>query len=63
MGYRQWSAIHRLGFWVAVGLVLLLIWPTRWIIVSTSNRVYRIDRVTGCYQYATEQAWSRPWSC
>ncbi len=39
----------------------LLIWPTRWEIASTSERVYRIDRFTGCYQFATDTGWSRPW--
>lgn len=39
----------------------LLIWPTRWVIVSSSTHVYRVDRLTGCYQFATDTGWSRPW--
>ena len=50
-----------LGAVVAALLFGLLVWPTRWWLVSSSGRVYRVDRFTGCYQYATDTGWSRPW--
>jgi hypothetical protein len=47
---------------VLVALLLaLLVWPTRWVYVTTGATLYRIDRVTGCYQMATDRGWSRPW--
>lgn len=50
-----------LGVVFAIALFGLLVWPTRWVIASTSDRVYRVDRFTGCYQYTTDNGWSRPW--
>ena len=61
MGFRHWSPVQRLGVWVAIALVLLLVWPTRWRLIATDDRVYRVDRLTGCFQYATDSGWSRPW--
>lgn len=50
-----------LGIITGIFLFGLLVWPTRWVIASSAERVYRVDRFTGCYQFATDTGWSRPW--
>lgn len=52
---------RRRGLWAAVLLYLLLVWPGRWHFQTAGNTLYRVDRIGGCYQTATDSGWSRPW--
>ncbi len=46
-----------------VAAFMLWVWPTPWRFFTTGDRVYRQERFTQCYSWATDTGWTRPPQC
>lgn len=69
MAHIAWGPNER--YRLALGTVFLtvlvigalFVWPTPYRYWSNGDRIYRQQRFTACFEYATDSGWSRPPKC